>query len=417
MITYKVSQSLQPQLTRDAASETIGVIVRHRAGTVGAHAVMRGAQAISRQLRLVSATVMQVRIEDIDALTHDDAVEYIWPDLPVHTYLSASTGRIQAPAVWATGLTGSGVKIAILDTGIDPDHPDFAGRVKGMSSFVGGTGQDDNGHGTHVAGIVAGSGVASEGRYRGVAPGASLYIGKVLDSRGGGLMSSVMAGIEWAVEQGAQVINLSLGGPEATDGDDALSVLCDQVVRQLGIVVSTAAGNLGPSGFTIGAPGCGRWVTTVGASDENDHVAGFSSRGPTEDGRVKPDIVFPGTNIVSAQAQGTAAGLVVEPGYVRMSGTSMAAPHASGSAALLLEARPDLRPHEVKRALQSTAVLIANESPNAQGSGRGDVFAAYERLPQVVAVRSLSAGTGDTPGDDGGGGVSGWLRRLGLFGG
>ena len=379
MITYKVSQILQTRLTRQAGPATVGVIVRHRPDTFAAQAVTRSAQSVSRQLHLISATAMQIRVEDIDALSQDDAVEYIWPDLAVRTCLNHSAGRIHAPEVWDHDVTGAGVKIAILDTGIDSDHPDFSGRVKGVASFAGGTGQDDNGHGTHVAGIAAGSGAASEGRYRGVAPEASLYIAKVLDRRGGGVMSSVMAGIEWAVARGVQVINLSLGGPEATDGDDALSVMCDQVVRQMGIVVCVAAGNMGPRDFSIGAPGCGRWVITVGAVNADDHVADFSSRGPTEDGRVKPDIVFPGTDIVSAQAQGTAAGLVVESGYVRMSGTSMAAPHATGSVALLLQANPDLRPDEVKRALQSTSTGL-NESPNAQGTGLGNVLSAYQRV-------------------------------------
>jgi serine protease AprX len=380
MASYKIAYDLQARMRSAAVAQPLGVIVRHRQGIFAAHAAAADAGVI-HQYRLVSATAMRVPASRIEMLSQDDSVEYIWPDLPVHTCLDVSVPHVRAPQVWAAGLRGDGVKIGLMDTGIDPNHPDFAARIKGMASFVGGDGTDDNGHGTHVAGIAAGSGASSDGRYRGVAPGASLYIAKVLDENGSGSMSGVMAGIEWAVDQGVQVINLSLGGDMPGDGTDALSTLCDQVVRQLGIVICVAAGNSGPDISTIGAPGCARWVITVGAVDDADTMARFSARGPTSDGRFKPDIVFPGAGIISTQASGTTLGRNIAPGYVEMSGTSMATPHATGGAALLLQARPSLRPDEVKRALLAGAVNI-NDSPNAQGSGRGDLFAAYQRVVQ-----------------------------------
>jgi serine protease AprX len=230
-----------------------------------------------------------------------------------------------------------------------------------------------------VASIAAGSGAASEGKYRGVAPEATLYAAKVLDAGGGGTMSGVMAGIEWAVDQGVHVINLSLGSDESCDGTDALSTLCDEAVRQYGIVVCVAGGNAGPRAGTIGSPGCARWVITIGAVNDSDQIASFSSRGPTADGRVKPDLVFPGVDIVAAQASGTALGTVIAPGYVQLSGTSMATPHAAGSAALLLQAERSITPNQVKWALLTTAVQLG-ENPNAQGGGRGDVLAAYQKV-------------------------------------
>jgi subtilisin family serine protease len=399
MAAYKIAQDLQSQVRSVAASQPLGVIVRHRPAAFVAHAAAATTEvAVSHEFRLVPATAMQLPAAQIEALSHDDSVEYIWPDLPVHTCLDVSVPHIRAPQVWHAGLRGDGVKIAILDTGIDAHHADFAGRIKAMTSFVGGDGSDDNGHGTHVAGIAAGSGAASNGRYRGVAPGADLYIAKVLDARGNGAMSSVMAGIEWAVDQGAQVINLSLGGDAPGDGSDALSTLCDQVVRQLGIVMCVAAGNGGPAPATIGPPGVARWVITVGAVDDGDALVRFSSRGPTADGRIKPDIVFPGAGIVAPQAERAAVGRPVEPGYAEMSGTSMATPHATGAAALLLQAQPALKPEAVRRALVAGAVDI-HDLPTAQGAGRGDVFAAYQR-----AIRPM-------PGPPGGGSGS-WLDRL-----
>lgn len=381
-MAYKISPDLQRRMRSAAATQPLRIIVRHREPpafmSAAARALKRGEIAIRRQYRLVSATVLEVPASHIDILLQDDTIEYIWPDLPVHTCLDVSAPRIRAPQVWNLGLRGEGIRIAILDTGIDRQHPDFAGRIAAITSFVGGDGDDDNGHGTHVAGIVAGSGAASNGRFRGIAPAASLYIAKVLDANGDGLMSNVIAGIEWAVTQNVHVINLSLGGDTPGDGTDALSTLCDQVVRQLGIVMCVAAGNNGPAHSTIGAPGVARRVITVGAADDMDHVAQFSSRGPTLDGRLKPDIVFPGTGIVSARARDARVGRPVQSYYVELSGTSMATAHATGAVALLLQANPNLKPDDVKRALLGGALNL-NEIPTAQGSGRGDLLAAYQR--------------------------------------
>lgn len=378
MSTTKIARDLQSQMRAAAADEPVGVIVRHKRDVFSAQRVVADAR-VSHSYRLISATAMQVRPAEIEALSRDETVEHIWPDLPVHTCLDVSVPRIQAPSVWNAGFQGEGMKIGVVDTGIDPHHADFEGRLLAMTSFVGGDGTDDNGHGTHVASITAGTGAASDGKYRGVAPAASLYSAKVLDANGGGAMSGVMAGIEWALDQGVHVINLSLGSNGPCDGTDALSTLCDEAVRQHGVVLCAAAGNAGPGASTVGSPGCARWVITIGAVDDTDRVTGFSSRGPTSDGRIKPDLVFPGAGIVAAQANGTELGPIVAPGYIQLSGTSMATPHAAGSVALLLQAKPELTPNQVKWALLVTALELG-EDPNAQGSGRGDVFAAYQKI-------------------------------------
>ncbi len=338
-------------------------------------------EAISRHFRLIPATAVRLKAEELKALEEDPRVEAIWLDKPVYALLDVSVPLIRAPQVWERGFTGRGVKVAVVDTGIDYQHPDFAGRIAAFTSFVGGDGRDDHGHGTHVAGIIAGSGEASGGKYRGVAPEALLLSAKVLRADGSGMMSDVMAGIEWAVEQGARVINLSLGSPGPCDGTDALSAMCDAAVKA-GVVVCAAAGNDGPAPMTVGSPGCAREVITVGASDDKDQVASFSSRGPTADGRVKPDILFPGVGIVSCRAGGTSMGNPLDDFYTSASGTSMATPHASGVAALLLEAYPDLTPAQVKARMMGSAMNLKLD-PNTQGAGRGDALAALElEMPQ-----------------------------------
>ena len=298
----------------------------------------------------------------------------IYEDLPVHAFLDASVPHIQVPRLWAENLTGENIRIAIIDTGIDSEHPDFEGRIASTTDFTGEGPADQNGHGTHCASVAAGSGAASGGTYRGVAPKATLYSAKVLYANGGGMMSDVMAGIDWAVDQGVQILSLSLGGPGPSDGSDALSEMCDAAV-EAGVTVCVAAGNDGPGLHTIGSPGCARDVITIGAVNDADGIPGFSSRGPTADGRLKPDVVLPGVDIVAARARDSSMGTIVNQYYTASSGTSMAAPHAAGVCALLLQAQPELTPQEIKARLVGTATDLG-ENPYAQGSGRVDAWQA-----------------------------------------
>ncbi len=352
------------------------IIVLYRPGLLSAADVVPGISAAERVFRLIPATVNRATPEGVDQLSNRDDVQMIWYNAPVHTLLDVSVPLIRAPEVWQAGITGKGIKVGIVDTGIDPNHPDLAGRIAQMKDFTGEGPSDNNGHGTHVAGIVGGTGAASNGKYRGVAWECSFYTAKVLRGDGSGSMSDVMAGVEWAVQQGVQVINLSLGSDGACDGTDAISVTCDAAVGK-GVAVCVAAGNAGPGASTVGSPGCARTVITIGATDKEDQVASFSSRGPTLDGRVKPDVCFPGVNIVSARAAGTSMGTPVNDYYTRASGTSMATPHATGSCALLLQAKPGLSPQQVKDLLMNTAKDLGLD-PNSQGKGRADVFAAYQ---------------------------------------
>ena len=385
MSVNKFHAMLAESVQAAAAEEGIRVIVKYRRGisteAIRARAVPLGGQ-VTHLYRRIPARAMTLRAGDIAAYAKDDDVERVWPDLPVHTWLDDSVPLLEVPRVWAASGRGAGVKVAIVDTGIDMDHPDFAGRIQATRDFTGkGSAADGHGHGTHVASIAAGSGAASGSRYVGVAPAALLYVAKVLTDEGGGMMSDVMAGIEWAVDEGAQVINLSLGAPGPGDGDDALSVLCDAAVEE-GVVVCAAAGNSGPGAGTVGPPGVARLVITVGASNKSDGMASFSSRGPTSDGRTKPDVVFPGVGIVAARAAGTSMGTPVDARYTSASGTSMATPHATGAVALLLEAYSSLAPADVKDVLMRTAKDLGLDG-NTQGAGRSQVYNAYASLQPV----------------------------------
>ncbi len=378
----KIAHSLAREMKAEPPDAQIRVIVRYRRVQKRPLEALLAGRRPSRTFKILPAVALTMTPKDIEALSHEPTVEMIWPDLPVHTCLDLSVPSIQAPQVWEAGYTGRGVKVAIVDTGIDPYHPDFAGRIAATADFTGEGNRDLDGHGTHVAGTVAGSGKASQGRYRGVAPEATLYIAKVLDRHGAGLMSDVIAGIEWAVDQEVDIINLSLGGDPPADGTDALSQTCDLAVER-GYLVCTAAGNAGPDPSTIGPPGCAQQVITVGASTDQEGVADFSARGPTLDGRAKPDLVLPGTGIASCRAQETLLGQPLGEHYTEASGTSMATPHASGVAALLLQARPGVTPGQLKTLLMDTAIDLGLPAA-AQGAGRGDALAALQALREPL---------------------------------
>jgi len=367
----KITSGLARRMRARGPTEELPIIVRYRREAVVTRRFAAGAVPRYRY-DLISASAMRVTPQQIATLAADPTVERVWEDLPVRAYLDVSVPHIGAPHVWEDGFVGRGIKIAILDTGLDPEHPDFVGRIAGGSDFTGEGVRDRNGHGTHVTGIAAGGGV----KYRGVAPGAGIYVAKVLHNDGNGMMSDVIAGLEWALEQNVHVINLSLGTTGPCDGTDALSEACDAVVAR-GIAVFVAAGNDGPSASSVGSPGCAHHVITVGASTDRDGIVSFSSRGPTLDGRIKPDIVLPGEGIVSCRAASTTLGVPVNDLYTMASGTSMATPHAAGAAALLLEAMPELKPADIK-ARFIKAALDLGADPNAQGAGRVDVYAAYK---------------------------------------
>ncbi|WP_112263930.1 S8 family serine peptidase [Lentzea terrae] len=301
------------------------------------------------------------------------SVRKIWLDRKVQVSLRDSMPQIGMPAAWSAGYSGKGIKVAVLDTGVDAGHPDLAGAVVAERDFTGSTSgaSDRYGHGTHVSSIIRGTGTASGDHFRGGAPATSLLSGKVLDDWGSGYLSWVVAGMEWATENGARIVNLSLGTGAPSAGDDVMSVAVDRLTKQTGALFVVAAGN---NPAVLGSPAAAREALTVGAVTKQDDVARFSARGPRAfDSLLKPEITAPGVDITAARAKDTGMGTPVDDRYTTASGTSMAAPHVAAAAAVLAESRPGWRAPELKAALMSTAKVLPGETVYAQGAGRIDV--------------------------------------------
>ncbi|WP_306205899.1 S8 family peptidase [Actinoplanes sp. RD1] len=361
----------------------------------------RGAEP-TRDLAALRSVAMKAPKRDTPAVwpaLKDSTVQTVWLDGKRQPLLDRSVPQIGAPAAWQAGLTGEGMTVAVLDTGVDESHPDLAGRVTSRSFTDGET--DTVGHGTHVASTIAGDGTASGGRYKGVAPGARILSGKVCAGAGCD-DSAILAGMQWAaVEQHAKVINLSLGGPD-TASIDPLEEAVGTLSAQTGALFVIAAGNDGPAAGTVGSPGSADAALTVAAVDRDDAVADFSSRGPrTGDGFVKPDIAAPGVGIVAARATGTEMGTpdAQFPGsYVAADGTSMATPHVAGAAVLLAQRHPDWTGAQLKAALTASAERTPG-APTEIGAGRVDVARAL-RQSVVSEPVSLSYGTQLWPHDN-----------------
>ncbi|WP_431955030.1 S8 family serine peptidase [Actinacidiphila sp. bgisy167] len=385
---------------------------REAARTTEALAEFHEGSAEPRQLTSIDAQALRVDREDLAAFWKQlvpaagvrtasaaAATPKIWLDHKVRPTLDRSAAQINAPTAWAAGYHGEGVKIAVLDTGADQTHPDLAGRVSLAEDFSGsGSTLDHFGHGTHVAATAAGSGAASGGLRKGIAPGADLLIGKVLGDDGSGSESQVIAGMEWAAAQGARVVNMSLGADMETDGTDPMSLAVDEISRSSGALFVVAAGNSGERGeMTVGSPGAADAALTVGAVDRDDTLASFSSRGPRfGDKAAKPDVTAPGVGIVAARAAGTTMGTPLDDYYVAADGTSMATPHVAGAAALLAGQHPDWSGEQLKDALISTSHTVSGQVPTEQGGGRVDVKAAF--TSPVTATGTIVMGPFDRDG-------------------
>ncbi len=261
--------------------------------------------------------------------------------------------------------TGKNVGIAVLDTGIFP-HIDFTlpySRIAAFKDFVGGRSRpyDDNGHGTHICGICCGNGIASRGKYCGIAPNSHLIVGKILDNTGNGSILSILEAIRWVIDTKQQyntrILNISIG----TDTLETVREDCPLVrgvneAWDSGLVVVAAAGNNGPGPMSVTAPGISRKIITVGAADDNKHIflhgkkiSNYSGRGPTRECIRKPDVVAPGSNIISCSSRMSGNNYT----YTGRSGTSMATPIVSGCIALLLEKYPSMTNKDVKLRLRS----------------------------------------------------------------
>lgn len=369
-------------------------------GAVSAHLPKRGVGNLLDALRATNPgkspaerAMARAFAEDVPAAAENAAagVTHVYLDEPVQPTDADSMPQIGAPQAWDAGYTGEGVTVAVLDTGLDPTHPDLDQSVVGSRDFTGGGDPTDTvGHGTHVASIAIGSGEASGGVNRGVAPGAKLLAGKVLGGEGD-YESTVIDGMEWAVSEGADIVNMSLGfGP--TDGTDPMAVAVNELTAQHDTLFVVSAGNLHYHG-TVGTPGSADAALTVGGVDDDEGMYAGSSKGPRGgDHAVKPDITAPGVGIVAARAAGTSLGSVVDQWYTSTSGTSMAAPHVAGAAAVLKSAHPEWGAAELKARLMGSA----QPGPDGrtvweEGAGRMWIPGALT-LPATAAPASLSFG-------------------------
>jgi subtilisin family serine protease len=407
--TSKVAPLLQPKAasglgwsrvivtaTDDASLPLLRPMIQFAGGGVG------------RSLPRIHAQAAYVPNGFLPALASSSAVAHITLDRAVIGAMERTGATVGATAVrQELGLDGSGIGVAIIDSGVTSWHDDLTGsgrgdqRIDRFVDFVGGgqTTYDDYGHGTHVAGIIAGNGFDSGGARTGIAPGARLTVLKVLDGHGAGRISDVIAALDYVVankdELNIRVVNLSVStGVYESYNLDPLALAAKSTV-EAGIVVVAAAGNMGrdsqghPLYGGITAPGNAPWVLTVGASSHmgtadrsDDTMAAFSSRGPTAiDNGSKPDLVAPGVGVESLSNPNSAMytayapylldGTVPTPyrPYLSLTGTSMATPVVTGTVALMLQANPDLTPNAVKAILQYTSQVYPDYDALTQGAG------------------------------------------------
>jgi serine protease AprX len=315
--------------------------------------------------------------------------------------LDVSRATLGIQKLWDQGYTGKGVGIAIIDSGIYP-HPDLKDKIKGWVDIAEGkeAPYDSFGHGTHVAGDAAGTGVASAGEFKGIAPDADL-IGIRITT-----VAEAIKGIQWAIENkdkyNIKVLNMSLGDfATKSYRQDPWAQAAEKAVKA-GLAVVVAAGNEGPDAGTISTPGIDPNLITVGAVDdrktltqEDDSMAPFSSRGPTStDNLTKPDILAPGVSIWGPLSPKSTMDVPELPHkedkYFAISGTSMATPMIAGLTALLLQANPNLTHAQIKDILQNTARKLPKEDVNSQGYGMVNPEAA---MKVALQMKSEAAGT------------------------
>ncbi|MFD8009402.1 S8 family serine peptidase [Streptomyces sp. NPDC059762] len=357
--------------------------------------VLRTIDGVALQADKKQAGVFWSEVSAPAARSAAAGIEKLWLDRKVEAALERSAQQVRAPEAWAAGYDGTGTKVAVLDTGADADHPDLQGRIVASENFTDSDSADDfQGHGTHTISTVGGSGAASGGKRKGIAPGAGLLNGKVLNDYGSGATSWIIAGMEWAVAQGADVVSMSLGNPSETDCDDPMSAAAEELAQSEGTLFVVAAGNSGPSLNSVSSPGCAPSVLTVGATDRDDSTAWFSSRSPmaNEAHTLKPEIAAPGVDISAAAAGGRGV-----YAYQAMSGTSMATPHVAGAAAILKQRHPDWTAQQLKAALVSSADTGVPGDVRETGGGRLDVKAAVDQT--VLSAPAVQGGTFHWPQD------------------
>lgn len=395
IIEYKqkeksVSEQKVQAYTKDLESKR--VLVKDKLNTLGVKTKNELDDVFNGIVVEVDKKDKENKEKQIEQIKSINGVKRIHYPVIVKADLRESLDIINASYAWNTksgvdgvNITGRGVKIAIIDTGVDYTHPDLGGCFGSGCKVVKGydyinndnNPMDDHGHGTHVAATAAGNGDLSSGGLKGVAPDAQIYAYKVLSSAGSGSSLGIITAIEAAVDDGADVISMSLGGNG--EPDSPMGVASNNAMKS-GVVVVVAAGNSGPGKETIGSPGNAHDIITVGATDKSDKIASFSSRGPTSTSMIKPEIIAPGVNICAAQWDSWLSSRLCSPNldkHIAISGTSMATPHVAGAVALLKQSNSNLTTQQIKSMLVTSSDDLGYDV-NTQGGGRLNIKSAIE---------------------------------------
>ena len=361
----RISDGLQASLNGAASNERFEVVANTTADDPAAFARARvGRFAIHREYSIIAGFHATMTKAQIQGLAHSPKVIRIEENFKVQAALDASQADFGTAAARADyGPDGAGVGVCLIDTGADPNHEQLDGsKIVDWIDYVNGraTAYDDHGHGTHVLSTAVGDGIGGSlaARFKGVAPAASAFVAKVLASDGYGEDADVVSAVQWCANHGGvDVINMSIGSLGSSDGSDAISQAVNNAANQ-GKVTVAASGNTGDDATTIGSPGAAAQAITVasvskysaesGYHTDGIYLSEFSSRGPTLDGRTKPDVAAPGERTVAAKAGTTMT-------YVENTGTSMATPFAAGTVALALNSNPALSVAQVKAIVMGTA--------------------------------------------------------------
>lgn len=401
--------------------QTVVVITSPSQGAAAEHFVRNAGGRITHELSVIDGFIAAVPRSAVAALAATPGVRSVSPNRPVH--LEALYGQdsgvasavysdvVRATKTWGTGDTGSGPTVALIDTGVD-ETGDLAGQVKRAVDFTSDADNVDHyGHGTFVAGLIAGTGAHSAGAVTGVAPGSKLVSLKISGADGATDVTLVLEALEWVKDYAAtyniRIVNLSLGfASQQSYSVDPLDYAVEKLWSS-GVTVVTAAGNGGLAGLIL-APGNDPYVVTVGSindrttvNNNDDYLATFSAVGPTSDRLAKPDVLAPGRSVVSTRSPGSTVDVAnptseIGDSYAKGSGTSFSTGIVSGVAALILSRSPWLTPDQVKMR------LIANARPLPMGSMPGTGFGVVDAFASTMSSSTASANAGNTPAVGGG---------------
>lgn len=409
----------------EEASRMVSVIVQGFSGSAEARqAVESVGGTVSRDLSIINGVTAEVPANALSLLEANSSVFQVSENSEVgfHVAFDGTNTAHQLTKVtnsnklWSEGITGRGVTVALIDTGVY-NHPDLAGRVVCGADFSHEAGtaaecQDTFGHGTFMAGQIAGNGASSGGKYKGSAPETNIVSVKAAGYDGSTDISTILASIQWVVahkdQYGIRALNLSLGSDSSQDYRLSPLNFAVEKAWQEGIAVVVSASNSGPDNYTITKPGDDPWVITVGASNHegtmkigDDMVPVFSGRGPTRsNGISKPDVLAPGVHTVSLRSPGSAiddkygSHAAVDGSYFKGTGTSMSTAYTTGVVAQILQRNPGLNPNQIKARLVDTARSIAESDPLAAGKGIVDAYAATNSSSTAEANQGLEKSTG-----------------------